>query len=112
MQVTLASQNRLALEHLSKDAACTPQVYCRRVFSELKKQLRRPVPSSYDQGRVFSPRLAVAPASLGHRFVVVSCKTKIRYLESSTVVDEEVGGFHVSVEDVVVVEVAQTLEQL
>jgi hypothetical protein len=42
----------------------------------------------------------------------VSRKTEICYLESSAVVDEQIGCFHVSVEDVVVVEVSQALEQL
>jgi hypothetical protein len=42
----------------------------------------------------------------------VSCQTKICNLQSPTVVDEQVGGLHISVENVIVVEVAQTLEQL
>jgi hypothetical protein len=39
-------------------------------------------------------------------------KTKICNLESATIVDEQVGCLHISMEDVVVVEVSQTLEQL
>lgn len=42
----------------------------------------------------------------------MSRKTKICYLESPAVVDKQIGCLHVSVEDVVVVEVAQALEQL
>jgi hypothetical protein len=42
----------------------------------------------------------------------VSRKTKICYLESPAIVDKQVGGFHVSVEDVVVMEVLEAFEQL
>lgn len=49
MNVALASQDRLALEHLAKDAACTPHVDGWRVLSKLEEQLRRPVPPSDNQ---------------------------------------------------------------
>jgi hypothetical protein len=42
----------------------------------------------------------------------VSCKTKIGNLESPTIVDEQVGSLHISVKNVVIVKVAQALEQL
>jgi hypothetical protein len=42
----------------------------------------------------------------------VSRKTKICYLESPAIVDKQVSGFHVSVENVVVMEVLEAFEQL
>ena len=80
MDVTLACQDGLALEHLAKDAACTPHVDSRRVLPELQKKLWGPIPSSYDQCSVLALGFAVAPASLWYRFVVVSRKTKVCYL--------------------------------
>lgn len=45
-------------------------------------------------------------------FIVVSRKTKIGYLETSFVVDEQVRRLHVSVKNVVVVEVSEAFEEL
>jgi hypothetical protein len=42
----------------------------------------------------------------------VSRKAEICYLESSSIVDEQIGCFHISVENVAVVEVSEALEQL
>lgn len=44
--------------------------------------------------------------------VVVACETEIGNLEDALVVDEKIGSLHISVEDVILVEIAQTLEQL
>lgn len=112
VDVARACKYGLALEHLAEDAACAPHVDGRSVSPELKQQLWWAVPPSHYQGRVFPSRFSVALASLRHRLVVVSRKTEIGDLESSAVVDEEIGCFHVSVQNVVVVQIAQALEQL
>lgn len=44
--------------------------------------------------------------------VVVARKTEIGNLEDALVVDEKIGSLHISVEDVILVKIAQTLEQL
>lgn len=103
MQVALASEDGFALEHLAKNAASSPHVNGRCVPSELQQELWRPVPPGYDQRCVLSPSLAVALSSLWYRFIVVSRKTEICYLQASAVVDEQVGSLHISVKDVVVV---------
>jgi hypothetical protein len=94
--VALSRKNGLALEHLAEDAACTPQVDSWRVLTELQEQLRRPVPSRHYQGGVLADSFTIAPASLWYCFLVVSRQTEIGYLESTAVVDEEVGSLHVS----------------
>jgi hypothetical protein len=112
VDVALACEDGLALEHLTEDAAGAPHVYRRCVSPQLEEQLRWPVPSSHNQACVLPACFAVAPASLGHRLVVVSRETEISNLESPAIVDEQVGCLHISMEDVVVVEVAEALEQL
>jgi hypothetical protein len=112
VDVALACQDRLALEHLTKDAASTPHVDGRCVPPQLKKQLRRSVPPSHDQTGVLSACFTVALAALWYRLVVVARKTKICDLESPAIVDKKVGCFHVSMENVVIVKVSEALEQL
>jgi hypothetical protein len=106
MYITLTCENGLALEHLAEDAACAPHVDGWCISPELEEQLRRSIPSGHDQAGVFPACLAVALASLWDWFVVVPCETEISYLESAAIVDEKVGCFHVSVQNVIVVEVS------
>jgi hypothetical protein len=42
----------------------------------------------------------------------MACKTKIRNLETAAVVDEQIGCLHISMEDVIVVQIAESFEQL
>lgn len=44
--------------------------------------------------------------------IVVAGQAKISNLENALVVDEKVGSLHISMEDVIIVKVAQTLEEL
>lgn len=112
MEVALPCKNRLALEHLTKDATGTPHVDGWSVAAQLQEQLRRAVPSSDNEGCVISFRLAIALASLRHGLIVMAGETEVCNLQASTVVDEEVCGLHVAVENVVVMQVAEALEQL
>lgn len=112
VKVALASKDGLALEHLAEHATSAPHVDCGGVSPQLKEKLWRSVPSCDDQRCVVSPCFAIASSSYRHWLIIVSCKAEICNLESPTVVDEQVGSLHISVEDVVVVKVAQTLEQL
>jgi hypothetical protein len=42
----------------------------------------------------------------------MACQTKVGNLKDALVVDEKIGSLHISVEDMVFVKIAQTLEQL
>ena len=44
--------------------------------------------------------------------VIRACQTKIRNLQDSSIVDEQVGGLHISMENLVLVQVPAALEQL
>lgn len=50
--------------------------------------------------------------SLGNISFVVSSETEIGNLKDTLVVDEQVGSFHVSVQNAAVVEISQAFEQL
>jgi hypothetical protein len=80
VDVALAGEDGLALEHLAKDAACAPHVDGWSVLPQLQEELWWPVPSGNDQCSVLALGFAIAPASLRHRFVVVARETKICYL--------------------------------
>jgi hypothetical protein len=110
VDVALTCKNGLALEHLTKDAASAPHIYRRCVPSQLEEQLWRPVPPSHDETGVLPACFAIAPASLRYGFVVVSRKTEIRNLQSPAIVDEQVGCLHISMENVIVVEVAEAFK--
>jgi hypothetical protein len=56
--------------------------------------------------------LAIAHTTLGNRLIVVARKTEVCNLQAASIVDQKVGGLHVSVENVVIVEVTESLEQL
>lgn len=112
MKIALPSKNRFPLEHLSQDAAGAPHVNGWRVPPQLEEKLWRPVPSSHDQSGVLSSCLAIALALLRDWFVIVSRQTEICNLESAAIIDEQVGGLHISMEDMVVVEVSEPFEQL
>ena len=80
MYVALASEDGLALEHLAKDAACTPHVDGRCVLTELQEQFWWSVPSRYHQCCVLALGFTIAPASLWYGLVVMARQTEIRYL--------------------------------
>lgn len=109
VKITVASQDWLPPEHLSEDAAsscqsksswqarrsspCTPHIYRRSVATEIQEQFRRTVPAGDDKGSVVPMSFAATFTRLRRGFIVVTCKTKIRNLEDSFVVDQQVGSF-------------------
>lgn len=99
IEIGFAFQDRAALKKLSEDAASAPHVYCWRVAAELEKKLGRTVPSCYDKSGVVADCVAIAAARTWCRSFVVSRKTKVSYLQLTLVGDEDVGSFHISVED-------------
>jgi hypothetical protein len=112
VDVALAGEDGLALEHFTKDTTGAPHVDGRCVLSQLEKQLRWSVPPRHNKTGVIPSCFTVALASLWYGFVVVSRETKVCNLESPTIVDKQVGRLHVSMQNVVVVEISQALEQL
>lgn len=130
MAIALAGQNGLANQHLAKNATAsssarqesassiannspdTPHVNSGGILSELQQKLGRPVPASDDKAGIIAS--AVAHGSPGARGgpVVVPGQAKVGNLQDALVVDEEIGSLHIAVKDVVVVEVAEALEQL
>lgn len=132
MGVALAGKDRLANQHLAKNAAAVvvstsgplqirgprldlpnaPYIDGRGILSELEQKLGRTVPASDDEPGIVASPFAHGPPSLRHGAVVVSGQAKIGNLQDALVVDEKVGSLHVSVQDVVVVEIAEALEQL
>lgn len=112
VKVAVSGQDRLSQEHLAEDAADAPHIDCRRVLTKLKKQLGRPVPTRHDQTRVIPRGHAVAISGLWGWLFELACQTKIRYLQISTVVDQKIGGFHVPMQDLIIMQILQPLQQL
>lgn len=90
--------------HLGHDASSTPHVDGRAVVSCPEKELRGSVPESDDSVGVALWLLLALAQGPG--------KPKVGQLEGARPGDEDVGGLHVSVEDVVAVDVEQGVEQL
>lgn len=112
MSVALARKDGLAKQHFSEDAANTPHVDSGGILSKLQQKLWGPIPPCYHQPSIVSPTFSNRMPSPGRWPVVVAGQAKISNLENALVVDEKVGGLHVSVQNVILVEVAQALEKL
>lgn len=83
--MVLAGEERLALEHLGKDAAGTPNVHLDVVF----------LPCEHDFGGAVVSRGDVA----GHLGVLDSGQAKVANLEIAVFVDENVAGLEITVDD-------------
>jgi hypothetical protein len=94
VDVVLSREKGLALEHLGEDAACTPDVYLDVVLLPREHDLRRSVVSRRDIA--------------GHLRVLDTCKAKVANLQIAVLVDEDVGGFEVTVDNAGGVYVFQT----
>lgn len=90
----------------------TPHVDGGGILPELQQKLWGAIPPCYHQPSVVSAAFSNRMPSPGCWPIVVAGQAKISNLKDALVVDEEVGGLHVSVQDVVFVEVAQALEKL
>jgi hypothetical protein len=85
VDVVLSWEQRLAFEHLSKDAACTPDVDLNIVFLPCKHNLRGAVVAG---GNV-----------AGHLRILYTGQAEIADLQITVLVDENVAGLQVSVDD-------------
>jgi hypothetical protein len=94
VHMVLAGEERLALEHLSKDAACTPDINLNIVLLPCEHDFRRSVVSGRDVTR--------------HLRVLYTGETEVANLEIAVLVDEDVAGLQVAVHDASRVDVFQT----
>ena len=92
--MVLAREQRLALQHLSEDAARAPDIHFHIVLLPCEHDLRCSVVSRGDVA--------------GHLRVLYTCQAEVADLEVAILVHEDVGGFEVSVDDAGRVDVFQT----
>jgi hypothetical protein len=93
VDVVLSGEKRLALEHLGEDAACTPDIHLHVVLLPCEHDLRRSVVSGRDV--------------TGHLRVLDAGKTEIANLQIAVLVDKDVGGLKVTVDNTGGVDVFQ-----
>ena len=79
---------------------------------ELHQKLWWSVPARYDQARIRMRRHSTTPTRKRDIAFVMPRQAKISDLQDALIADQEVGGLHVSVEDVVGVEVPHAFQQL
>ena len=89
----LSREKRLALEHLCKDTARTPDVHFHIIL----------LPCEHDLGSSVVSRRDIS----GHLRILDTRKTKVANLQIAVLVDEDVGGLEVSVHDASGVDVFQ-----
>jgi hypothetical protein len=96
INVGMSFQDRLLVEHFSKDTSDTPHVDSRCIPFEGEQQLWRTIPSRHHETCILSYSLAVSLAR--HRWcaIVMSSQTKIGDLQNSRIGNEDIGGFHVA----------------
>jgi hypothetical protein len=94
VDVILSGEQRLALEHLSKDAASTPDINFNIIFLPGEHNLGGSVVSCRD--------------ITGHLRVLDSCKTKVANLKIAVFVDENVAGLEITVNNAGRVHVLET----
>ncbi len=93
VDVVLAWEERLALEHLGEDATGTPDVDLDVIL----------LPGEHDLGCTIVPRRDVA----GHLRILNSGEAEVADLQVAVLVDQDVAGFQVSVDDAGGVDVFQ-----
>jgi hypothetical protein len=94
VNVILSGEQRLALEHLSENAARTPDIYLHIVFLPREHNLRCSVVS---RGNV-----------TGHLWVLYTCETEVADLEITVLIYENVAGLQITVDDTGGVDVFET----
>lgn len=85
VDMVLSGEERLAIEHLGKDAACTPNVHLDVVF----------LPCEHDLGGAVVSGGDIAC----HLGILDAGKTEIANLEVTVFVDENIAGLQVTVDD-------------
>jgi len=98
VDVILSGEKGFALEHLGEDAPCAPDVYFDVVLLPREHDLRCSVISRRDIA--------------GHLRVLDTGKAKVANLQIAVLVDENVGGFEVTVDNASGVDVFQTTQDL
>jgi hypothetical protein len=94
VHVVLAREERFSLEHLSEDASCTPDINLDVVLLPCEHNLGGSVVSGRDVTR--------------HLGVLYTGETEVANLEIAVLVDEDVAGLQVAVDDTSGVDVFQT----
>lgn len=94
VDVILSGKQRLTLQHLGKDAAGTPDVYLDVIL----------LPGEHDLGRSVVSRGDVA----GHLGILDTGQTEIADLEVAVLVDEDVAGLEIAVDDAGRVDILET----
>ena len=84
VDVVLAGEQRLTLQHLGEDAACTPDIHFHIILLPCEHDLRRSVVSRGDVA--------------GHLRVLYTRQAEVADLEVAILVHEDVGGFEVAVD--------------
>ena len=97
--------DRRPCPHLGHDASSTPRIHSRTVVSFTQQQFWRPIPQR-DNTISIPIGLSVLVDTDG------SSQTEICQLEDALFGDQNVSGFHVSVDDLVAVDVVEPVEQL
>lgn len=92
--MVLAREQRLALEHLGEDASCTPDINLHVVL----------LPGEHDLGGTIVSRRNVS----SHLRILDSGQPEITNLEVAVLVDENVTGFEITVDDTGRVDVFQS----
>lgn len=92
--MVLSGEKRLSLQHLGKDASCTPDVHLHIVLLPCEHDLRRTVVSGGDVTR--------------HLRVLYTGETEVADLEIAVLVDEDVAGLQVAVHDTSRVDIFQS----
>lgn len=94
VHMVLAGEERLALEHLSKDTSCTPDINLNVVLLPCEHDFRRSVVSGRDVSR--------------HLRILYTSETEVANLEIAVLIDEDVAGLQVAMHDTSGVDVFQT----
>jgi len=94
VDVVLSREQRLALEHLSEDASCTPDIHLDIVLLPCEHDFWRSVVSGRDISR--------------HLGVLYTGETEVADLKITVLVDENVAGLQVTMYDTSGVDVFQT----
>lgn len=92
--MVLSREQWLALQHLSKDASCTPDVNLNIVFLPCEHDFRSPIVSCRDVA--------------GHLRVLYTCQAEIADFEIAILVDEDVAGLEIAMHDACGVDIFQS----
>jgi hypothetical protein len=114
----ITREERLASDHLGKNAANGPHIDTSRVLTSTKQNLRRTVPESDDLEQQIRPSQQTPDIkkylmSIGpQRNAKSSSQSKIRQFQIALVVNQQVLRFQVAMKHTMAVAVSHTLEQL